>query len=280
MTMPLSARLRALTPEQCVEAFVVSNLGFLGVDIYLAHAANAFARGVEWAPIAFSAAATALLLPGLASARLRARMRAASMGVAAVSIAVGVLGMLFHLESAFFVSHALRDLVYTAPFAAPLAYVGVGLLLLLTRMERAGSAAWSAWVVFLALGGFVGNLALSLLDHAQNGFFSVAEWVAVDAAAFGVGFLAVAVMSPRDVRFLRACLGALVLYAAVGVAGFVLHALANLRRPGSTLFERFVFGAPVFAPLLFADLALLAAIGVWSMLRGPPDALVGGRPAA
>jgi hypothetical protein len=149
--------------------------------------------------------------------------------------------------------------------------VGVGLLLLLGRTERAGSPAWSAWVVFLALGGFVGNLALSLLDHAQNGFFSAAEWVAVGAAALGASFLLVALVRPADRRFARLCLVLLAVYAGVGVVGFALHAAANLRRPGATLFERFVFGAPAFAPLLFADLALLAALGLWSMLRAQGD---------
>jgi hypothetical protein len=139
----------------------------------------------------------------------------------------------------------------------------------MTRMERAGSPAWGAWVAFLALGGFAGNLALSLLDHAQNGFFSAAEWVAVGAAAYGVGFLSVAILRPTEAPFLRLCLGVLAAYAGVGVVGFVLHAVANLRRPGATLFERIVFGAPAFAPLLFADLALLAALGLWSMLAPP-----------
>jgi hypothetical protein len=31
-----------------------------------------------------------------------------------------------------------------------------------------------------------------------------------------------------------------------------------------------VFGAPVFAPLLFTNMALLAAIGLWATLRGTP----------
>ena len=55
--------LRALTPERCVEWFVVANIAFLGVDIGLAHASNAFASRAEWAPVAFSLLATLLLLP-------------------------------------------------------------------------------------------------------------------------------------------------------------------------------------------------------------------------
>jgi hypothetical protein len=91
-------------------------------------------------------------------------------------------------------------------------------------------------------------------------------------AAFGASFLLVALLRPTDRRFLRLCLGLLAVYAAVGVVGFALHAAANMRMPGATLFERFVFGAPAFAPLLFADLAFLAALGLWSMLRAPSAA--------
>ncbi len=30
--------------------------------------------------------------------------------------------------------------------------------------------------------------------------------------------------------------------------------------------DNFIYGAPVFAPLLFANLAILALIGIWEML--------------
>ncbi|MCA9516160.1 MAG: hypothetical protein KC635_14545, partial [Myxococcales bacterium] len=95
------------------------------------------------------------------------------------------------LDSAFFQRETLHDLVYTAPFIAPLAYTGLGLLLVMNRTVSADRAEWGFWVVVLALGGFVGNLVLSLADHAQNGFFNPLEWVPVVAAALCVGFLVV-----------------------------------------------------------------------------------------
>ena len=52
-----------------VEIFAFANLAFLGMDVALAHASNAFAHRAEWAPVAFSAAATLLLLPGLVRRR-------------------------------------------------------------------------------------------------------------------------------------------------------------------------------------------------------------------
>ena len=49
-----------------------------------------------------------------------------------ISVLIGVVGLVLHLRSQFFQQWTLASLVYTAPFAAPLAYTGIGLLLLLT----------------------------------------------------------------------------------------------------------------------------------------------------
>src|SRR5262249_34941928 len=152
---------------------------FLGVDIVVAHKENAFRDRIEWAPIIFSAITPFVLLPGALRLGPPRLTRVLDLSVGVLSIAIGVLGMVFHLRRAFFIESTLHSLVYSAPFIAPLSYVGVGLLLLLVRMEQADSLAVGQWSMFLALGGFVGTLALSLLDHAQNSFFSALEWIPV-----------------------------------------------------------------------------------------------------
>jgi hypothetical protein len=263
--MTAAPRLVRLTPERCAEWFVVANLAFLGVDIALAHAENAFARRAEWAPLGFSALATLLLVP-MAAGRGGAGWRIVERAVGATAIAVGVLGMVFHLQSGFFQQRTLHDLVYSAPFIAPLAYVGVGLLLLLLRLETAGSPEMGWWLMLLALGGFAGNLGLSLLDHAQNGFFRWTEWSPVVAAAFGTSFLFVVWLRP-DPALVRLCGGVLAVAAVVGLLGFVLHASADFHRPAKRVIDRFIFGAPAFAPLLFADLAALGAVALWATVR-------------
>jgi len=116
-------------------------------------------------------------------------------------------------------------------------------------------------VLFLALGGFVGNFALSLLDHAQNGFFVTLEWVPVGASAVAIGTIVVALATPHDGAYLRFVGLILTLQIVVGAVGFAFHVTANLAGPGG-LRENFLHGAPVFSPLLFPDLALLAAIAV------------------
>jgi hypothetical protein len=171
--------------------------------------------------------------------------------------------MLFHLESSFFAEQTLHNLVYSAPFVAPVSYVGVGLLiLLLGSKDAADPATFGPWILVLALGGFIGNFALSLLDHAQNGFFRATEWIPVSAAALAIGFLVAALARPGAIPR-RVCLAVMSLEVVVGLAGFVLHVMADLARPASALLDRFVFGAPAFAPMLFSDIALLAAIGFW-----------------
>ncbi len=250
-----------------VEAFAVANLALLGFDVALAHWINDFAHPAEWAPVIFSAIAALLLLPGLPRWRYhRGLHRQIGILVGAASIAVGIVGMFPHLDSTFFAKQSLANLVYTAPFAAPLGYSGAGFPLLLNRMEPISSASWGFWVIFLAMAGFVGALAVSLGDHAQNGFFERAEWIPVVAAAMAASFLLTAILRPDDPAFWKLCLGLMALQVIVGVLGFGLHARANLAGVSESFRDNFVFGAPVFAPLLFADLALLAAIGLWDGL--------------
>ena len=262
--MAFRHRMAALTATRCLELFVVANVAFLGFDILIAHAANRFADPAEWAPVAFSAIAPPLLVPGIV--RPGRVTRTIDVAVAIGCIALGVVGMVFHLTSGFFAERTLHALVYSAPFVAPLSYIGVGLLLLLVRLEPPGGH-FGEWVLLLAIGGFVGNFVLSLLDHAQNAFFSAAEWIPVAAAAYGVAFFVVALASPSR-AFIRVSFAICGMEAMVGMAGFVMHVAADAGRPAAARLDRFLYGAPVFAPLLFTNLALLAAIGLWQMRPG------------
>jgi hypothetical protein len=259
----LPSALRRITPLRALEWFVVSNIAFLGLDILVAHRENGFARRAEWAPVVFSGLATVALLP-MALGWRAPGWRVVERVVGGGSIVIGVLGMVLHLGSAFFDQQTLGNLVYSAPFLAPLAYVGVGCLLLLARMEAPASPTFGWWIVLFALGGFLGNLGMALLDHAQNGLFYWTEWIPVVSAAFAVGFLAV-VLVRRERAFTRLTYLVLAMQAVVGVIGFALHASADVGRGTLPFAERFVYGAPAFAPLLFVDLAGLAALGLWAM---------------
>jgi hypothetical protein len=256
-------------PRAWVELFALFNLGGLAPDIFLAHSTNRFHAAAEWIPLAFSLAAPVLLLPAVwaLTAEKFSLWRILGNVVGWISVLIGIAGLVLHLQSQFFQQWTLASLVYTAPFAAPLAYTGIGLLLILNRSVDANSREWAEWIVFLALGGFVGNFIFSVTDHAQNGFFRSIEWIPVLASALAIGFLTVPLILRVNQNFFTLAFAVLALQILVGLAGFVLHLEADLRAAGNSLFEKIVHGAPVFAPLLFPNLAILAAIGLWALRR-------------
>jgi hypothetical protein len=260
-------------PRLWLEAFVLINLAFLSLDIYLAHSVNEFRHEAEYIPLYFSLAAPLILLVGLLAGEwcgYTSVWRDVGYLVGWVAVAIGLAGVILHLDSRFFYERTLKSLVYAAPFAAPLAYTGLGLLLILNRMVDAGSEEWPRWVLVMALGGFVGNFIFSLADHAQNGFFHATEWIPVVSSAFAVAFLVVPFVTPVGRRFLWLCGGVLLAQAAVGLLGFYLHTAANVRGPSPRWLENFIHGAPAMAPLLFPNLVLLGGIGLCVLGRHLP----------
>ena len=194
-------------PVFWLEWLLLANIAFLGVDVFIAHMVNSFSRVTEWVPVVFSGVGALVLLGGRflggpmpdttnrhGAARALARLLGLLVGGGAV--VVGVTGMVLHLGSGGFAQRNLKGLVYAAPFSAPLAYVGLGLLLILDRKVESDDREWSCWVVFLALGGALGNYLLCLIDHAANGFFQPTEWIGVIAGAVGVGTMAALLAAP------------------------------------------------------------------------------------
>jgi len=260
-------------PRLWIEGFVLFNLAGLAPDIFLAHSTNSFRAGVEYVPLIFSLAAPVLLIPAiwsLAQSRLRL-WRVLGYFVGWTSVVIGITGLILHLQSQFFQQWTIASLVYTAPFAAPLAYAGIGLLLIMNRMVDCETMEWPFWVLFLALGGFVGNFIFSLTDHAQNGFYRSIEWVPVISSALAIGFLLLPLVTQINRAYLRVCAWVMILQVVVGIVGFTLHVNADWHATGKTLLDRAVHGAPVFAPLLFPNLALLAGIGLWVLHQKLPE---------
>ncbi|WP_432797712.1 hypothetical protein [Poriferisphaera sp. WC338] len=267
---PVSLMRSIFSPRGFIELFVWSNLAFLTVDIYFAHSVNDFHEWTEWIPFYFSAVGSMLLLLVMIICKFdptQGLSKVVGNIVGALSIIVGIVGMLLHLQSSLFAEFTLQKLVYSAPFVAPLSYAGIGLLIIMNRTVKADDIEWSHWTVFLALGGFLGNFVLSVLDHAQNGFFLITEWIPVIAAALAVGVLFPALWNKVSKAYLNFCIAIMLLQMGVGGLGFLLHFKADYNSGSENIFEDFVFGAPIFAPLLFANLALLGMIGLWSLHR-------------
>jgi hypothetical protein len=255
-----------IEPELWVEAFATVNIAFLTFDIYLAHSVNQFRNRTEYIPLLFSATAPLLLIVAL-SQRRRRRIIWKILGyvVGWAAIVVGLTGVILHLESSFFYERTIRSLTYSAPFAAPLAYAGLGFLLVMNRMVDSESIEWAQWILLFTMGGFIGNFVFSLADHAENGFFFHAEWVPVVASALAVGFLCVPLLTRVSRSFIDITALVLVLEAGIGLWGFVLHTMGNLEGPSIHAFDNFIYGAPPMAPLLFPNLMVLGIIGLWQL---------------
>lgn len=249
-----------------LELFITVNLGFLALDVFIAHSANAFVHNAEWIPFIFSLIASPLLFLTLFSRRAQMN-RLVGLGIGWCAVFIGIGGMLFHLKSQFFVELTVISLVYTAPFIAPLSFAGLGLLLIMHHTVHTESVEWGRWLLFMAFAGFLGNFALSLCDHAQNGFFNWREWIPVFTSAMAVGFLMTAVVGQGNLSFLRLCLVILGINGLTGLVGFYLHLSADLSGVSPNVKDNFLYGAPVFAPLLFPNLALLGALGIWDVIR-------------
>jgi hypothetical protein len=249
-----------------IELFVLLNFAGLVIDIFLAHSENHFRRESEYLPLWFSAAAAVTLAAVVPLRRTRPTVwRDVGHLIGWLSVIVGLTGVILHLDSRFFEERTIRSLTYAAPFAAPLAYTGLGLLLIANRLVDPDTPEWPLWILLLGLGGFAGNFVFSLTDHAQNAFFNPLEWVPVVSSAFAIGSLLVPLVTPVKAPYLRLCAVVLTVQALVGVLGFVLHVRAIAGQPDATLFERVLNGAPPMAPLLFPNLVVLVLIALWTL---------------
>lgn len=253
-------------PELWIEGFSILNIGFLTFDIFIAHSVNQFRSRAEYIPLLFSAIAPLFLMIALTQ-RTHRRWLWKILGYVTgwTAILVGLTGVILHLESHFFYERTIRSLTYSAPFAAPLAYAGLGFLLVMNRMVDSGSIEWARWVLLLTLGGFGGNFVFSLADHAGNGFFFKVEWVPVAASAVAIGFLCIPLLVQVSRPFIDLSAAILVAEAGIGLWGFALHTLGNLRGPSVHAFDNFIYGAPPMAPLLFPNLMVLGIIGLWQL---------------
>jgi len=259
-----------------LDLFVVFNLAFLALEIYLAHDINDFRDSLEWIPFYFSLIAPVLLVLSLAGRRIRVRWaRRLGWIVAVAGIVIGLAGVILHLQSQFFVRPSFDALVYTAPFAAPLAYVGLGTLLLINRLVPSHEPAWGRSIVLAGSAGFLATLAMAFFDHAQNEFYYATQWIPVFSSALAVGFLAIAGLAKPQRRFLDVCFAVVAIQVVVALGGFYYHLAANLDGPSSSVYDNFVHGAPVFVPMLLADLALLSAIGLWDLRTKTADLTAG-----
>jgi hypothetical protein len=288
-----------LTRDQVMLLMAAVNEIFMGLDTYLAHGLSGTIRGGEWIPIFFGpVAGLILLVAGLLALRQRAVAIALGTLIFFASIGVGVLGTYYHLQRAVLPAapmgqQVIVDLFFWAPpVLAPLAFGLVGMLglsaawieaptesgrLMLSKQRRLQMPfSKTRAYLFMVSVGILITLVSSVLDHARTGFRNPWLWLPLAASVFalvvtvGLSFLA----RPSRGDWLTYA-GALGLLMGVGVVGAALHIGANLTHQSSIVFERFLRGAPLLAPLLFTNMGMLGAVVLLDPEEGEPWSLKG-----
>jgi len=268
----------------------------LGVETFLAHLISGSIKPGESVPVVAGPVFGVLLLIAM-GLRVRAQrpILIASLiviGTGLASVAVGVIGTAFHWARAvppasFPVSGIQWDwIVFAPPIAGPLSFAGVGLLAIIALLEDTnpetgkltlpgvitfntplGQTKQFFWLV--AFGLYAATLS-ALLDHARTNFESIWVLVPVVLGVFGAvvtTLMAVYQNHRRSDYFIF--FWTMVLMILIGILGLGLHVNADLPEGGAGLqMERFIRGAPVMAPMLFA---IMGAFGLVTMIDAPVE---------
>jgi hypothetical protein len=256
---------------------------FLGVDTYLAHGANLTIRPDEWIPIVFGPlAGVCLLLSGLLALRRRSLAALLATGIFIASMVVGVLGAFFHLQHGLLPDAppghrvSIGLLVWAPPVLGPMVFalIGVlgisaawveeppnsGLLRVFGRHLQLPYPKTQAYFYIVGMASLA-TVISSVLDHARLNFADPWLWLPTGAGVFGTVTAVTLAALDRPTRAdLLIYTGAMLLLIVVGGIGAILHVQANLTSAGLVTVERFLRGAPVLAPLLFANVGLLGLL--------------------
>jgi hypothetical protein len=280
--IPLLKRWRLpFNRDQAMLALAAVNVFFLGVDIYLAHNLNGTLVPYEWIPIIFSPIAGLVLL---AAGWIALKNRQAANLIATIvfftCIIVGTLGSYFHLRRAFLPAAGggivvpNEVLLWAPPLLGPCTFLiiailgisaawleeppGSGKVRLLGSSHIQMPLSKTRAYYLLAAVFILVTVLSSVMDHARTNFENPWLWLPTFSGLFGTIVAAVMGLLPHPSKGDRWTYAAvLVLLVLVGLTGAVLHVLTNLTGQNVVIVERFLRGAPILAPLLFANMGLL-----------------------
>lgn len=281
--------------DQAMLLMVAVNELFLGLDTLLAHQTSGTIVPREWIPIVFGFTSGLLLLAaGLLAIRNRPLATVIGTLTLVASIVVGVLGAYYHVRRAtlpgapFGEQLTVNLLIWAPPVMGPLAFALVGflgisaawvekpvnsgtLLLLGGRKLHLPYSKTRAYLYMVGM-GMLAALVSSVLDHARSGFHSPWIWFATAVGIFGLvaPVVLAALDEPTPLDFYT-YIGAMVLLLVSGLLGASLHALSNLVAGNTIVIERFLRGAPLLAPMLYANMGLLGLLALLDPQEHPGE---------
>lgn len=270
--------------DQLMLLLAAVNEIFLGIDIFLAHSISGTIVPYEWIPIIYGpVAGVVLLVAGLIALRSRSTATVLASIVLVGSIVVGLLGAYFHLRRAALPSGPVGEqitvqlLVWGPPVLGPLMFAFVGLWGLSAawvedppdsgRLRMPGGrylklplSKTRAYFLMFSLAA-LSTVLSSVLDHARTQFENPWLWIPTTVGVFAtvIGFYMATLARPNrfDIGIYVAAMGLLLL---TGLIGTVLHIDDSLTSRGQFVAERFIRGAPIMAPMLFANVGMFGLL--------------------
>jgi hypothetical protein len=273
-----------LSRDQIMLLMLAVNELLLGLETYLAHQISGTIMPREWIPIIFGPiAGMILLLAGLLAQRNRQRVTLLANLIFLASIGVGLLGAYFHGLRAVLPAAPSGErfsvllLVWAPPILGPLTFSLVGLLgisaswienpadsgrLVISQRIHLSLPYSKTRAYFFIIGlGCLATVVSSVLDHARTNFTNPWLWLPTATGVFAT--LLAVILGALDAPSRGDLINyfcAMLLMILVGVTGSLLHIRQDLTEQGTIVGERFIRGAPLLAPLLFADLGTLGLI--------------------
>ena len=266
----------------------------MGVETYLAHLISGSIKPAEAIPVVFGPVAGLILLFALYLRIGRKSMTLSTlvvMGVGAASIGVGVIGSAFHWARALppsTIGQSLRWdwLIYAPPVVGPLAFAGVGILAIIALLEdtkpETGKLTLPGVLTFqtplpqtrqffwlVAFGLYAATLS-AFLDHGRTEFENIFVWIPTVLGLFGAIVTTVmAIYRHHTETDYFIYFWVMVSMILMGVLGLGLHVNYDLPEGAAGInVERFIRGAPVMAPMLFA---IMGSFGLIAMLGAETD---------
>jgi len=289
---PSLARFRDLwlSRDQLMMLVVTLNLLFLGLDTWIAHLENGTIVPRERIPIVFGfAGGFILFIAGLLAARRRPLATVLATTTLAASIIVGFAGAYFHIMRAALPAAPIGSrmsidlLVWAPPILGPLAFAVAGVLgisavfledpvdsgiLRISKTIRTRLPFSKTRAYFFIVGmGMTAALISSVLDHGRSSYESLWTWFATGVGIYGIVVaVAMGLIDRPTKNDLWSYIGGMLLLVVAGGIGVLVHISSNLVGDNVFVLERFQRGAPILAPLLYANMGLL---GLVSLLK--PD---------
>ncbi len=283
--LPIAKRLRLpITRDQALLLLLALNELLLGLETFLAHSTSGTIMPKEWIPIYFGplAGIALLIVGGLATKKRHLAAMAASL-IFIASIAVGLLGIYFHILRAILPLAPAGErlsvplVVWAPPILGPLTFALVGWMgisavwpeaphdsgrftLLRDRRIAFPFSKTSAYFIMVGL-GCLATVISSVLDHARTNFENPWLWLPTALGVFAtlVALLLGVLRTPRRSDLL-VFVAAMSLLVIVGLIGVGLHIVRNLGLQDAIVVERFLRGAPFLAPMLFSDMGALGLV--------------------